>query len=196
MGEREVAECVEEMIRSVEPGEYPGVLVRERMRDDVDADAIDFMNAELDTALAECAALKAKVAVLETKVITLTEATLDAAGQPVAERIYRELPWRAFTRTEVFATQPDKIVIRLNLFSATYATSGGARDRIKDFTNEMFDCNAMFDISTSASPRDARRAIEDHLDARCSRLVYESLEPWDSGDPSQFCVMVCWSSPA
>ena len=35
MGEREVAECVEEMIRSVEPGEYPGVLVRERMRDDV-----------------------------------------------------------------------------------------------------------------------------------------------------------------
>ena len=32
---------------------------------------------------------------------------IDAAGQPVAERIYRELPWRAFTRTEVFAAVGD-----------------------------------------------------------------------------------------
>jgi len=54
------------------------------------------------------------------------------------------------------------------------------------------DWDAMFDISASASPRDARRAIEDHLDARCSRLVYKKLEVWDSGDPSQFCVMVVY----
>ena len=180
MGEREVAECVEEMIRSVEPGEYPGVLVRERMRDDVDADAIECMNAELDTALAQCAAL-------ETEVATLTKQTLDAAGQPVAERIYREIPWMGF------AAQPVKIVIRLNLYSATHTASGGGNYDHTAFRN---DWDAMFDISASASPRDARRAIEDRLDARCSRLVYEKLEPWDSGDPSQFCVMVCWSSPA
>eukprot|EP01043_Picozoa_sp_COSAG02_P116400 COSAG02_NODE_52821_length_305_cov_1.228155_1_plen_101_part_10 len=95
----EVPQCVRmvpELVRSVEAGEYPGVLVRERMRDDVDADVIDCMNAELDTAQAECAVLDAKVVALETKVATLTEATLDAAGQPVAERIYREMPWHEF----------------------------------------------------------------------------------------------------